>query len=378
MRTLIVSLAVAVGVYAVGAIMATQTLMLREFHSDREEARLADAIIYTQPFDAKFAERIEQLAGVTAAEGRQSLWARVPVGAETRRTIEIVAVHDFAAMRVNSYPLVAGRWPDKRNEIALEHMGLRYLGVAIGDPIVVELPDGAQKRFVVTGAIHDPRYPSPEITNFTVGVVTPAGMEYLGGGALFTELLLRLKPEAGDARAIVDAVEERIERSGRMIVGRTIVGKSIIESIVNTAVMILSFFGWMILLLSAFLVVNTISALIAQQVNQIGIMKLVGAGRRQMMTMYLALVLVFGVIAFSIAIPLATWTAQYLMTNLIQDLVNLRPNSLDVPMWVYGVMVAIGILIPVLAGIYPVWQGTRITTYAALNGLNMQAGMTGG
>ncbi|PJF45985.1 MAG: hypothetical protein CUN48_16110, partial [Candidatus Thermofonsia Clade 3 bacterium] len=188
------------------------------------------------------------------------------------------------------------------------------LGVAIGDSIVVELPDGAQKRFVVTGAMHDPRYPSPEITNFTVGAVTPAGMEYLGGGALFTELLLRLEPEAGDARAIVDAVEERIERSGRVIVGRTIVGKSIIESIVNTAVMILSFFGWMILLLSAFLVVNTISALIAQQVNQIGIMKLVGASRRQMMAMYLSLVLVFGVIAFSIAIPLATWTAQYLMT----------------------------------------------------------------
>ena len=33
-RTLIVSLAVAVGVYAVGTIMAAQTLMLREFHSE--------------------------------------------------------------------------------------------------------------------------------------------------------------------------------------------------------------------------------------------------------------------------------------------------------------------------------------------------------
>jgi putative ABC transport system permease protein len=378
MRTLIVALAVAVGVYAVGAIMATQTLMLREFHSDREEARLADAIVYTQPFDTKLAERVEQLPGVTAAEGRQSLWARVPVGEEARRTVEIIAVHDFAAMRVNSYPLVAGRWPEKRNEIALEHMGLRYLDVNIGDSIVVELADGSQKHFVVTGTMHDPRYPSPEITNFTVGAVTPAGMEYLGGGALFTEMLLRLDPAAGDARTIIATVEERIERSGRTILGRTIVGKSIIESIVNTAVMILSFFGWMILLLSAFLVVNTISALIAQQVNQIGIMKLVGASRRQMMVMYLSLVLVFGVIAFSIAIPLAMWTARFLMTNLIQDLVNLRPNSLDAPLWIYGVMVAIGVLIPVLAGIYPVWQGTRITTYAALNELNMQTGTTGG
>ncbi len=67
--------------------------------------------------------------------------------------------------------------------------------------------------------------------------------------------------------------------------------------------MILSFFGWIILLLSGFLVINTISALIAQQINQIGIMKLIGASRGQMVAMYVTLVLVYGVIAFSMAIP---------------------------------------------------------------------------
>jgi hypothetical protein len=59
-RTLIVALAVAVGVYAVGTIMAAQTLMLREFHSDRNDAQLAEAIIYTQPFDAELAERVQE------------------------------------------------------------------------------------------------------------------------------------------------------------------------------------------------------------------------------------------------------------------------------------------------------------------------------
>jgi len=376
-RTLIVSLAVAVGVYAVGAILATQTLMLREFHSDRDEALLADAIVYTQPFDAELAERVQEVPGVIAAEGRQTVRARVPIAGGARRSIEIVSIDDFATMRVDRYPFIAGRWPNHKNEIMLEHMGLGYLEAAIGDTITIELADGAEKQFVVTGIMHDPRYPSPEITGFTVGAVTPDGMTYVGGGPLFTEMRLRVdrsQVAQGNIKPIVDAVEERIEKSGRTVVGRTIVGKAIIESIVNTAVMILSFFGWIILLLSAFLVINTISALIAQQINQIGIMKLVGASRRQMFVMYLSLVLVFGVMAFSMAIPLATWTARYLMTNLIQDLVNLRPDSLDVPLWVYGVMVAIGVFIPVLAGLFPVLQGTRVTTYAALNELGMQTG----
>ena len=57
-------------------------------------------------------------------------------------------------------------------------------------------------------------------------------------------------------------------------------------------------------------------------------MKLVGASRGQMIAMYLTLVLVYGMIAFSVAIPLAVWTARYLMTDLIEGLVNLRPDSL--------------------------------------------------
>ena len=380
-RTLIVSLAVAVGVYAVGSILATQTLMLREFHSDRAEARLAHAIIYTQPFDAELAERVAEQPGIAAAEGRESFRSRVVIDPDTRRNIQIISVNDFDAMTVDRYPYVDGRWPEKKNEIALEHMGLAYLGAQIGDTIVIELPDDSTKEFVVTGTMHNPQYPSPEITGFTDGAVTPDGMAYLGMPPLFTEMHIRVdgeNPDRATVQAITDEVEERIERSGRDILGTAIIGKSIIESIVNTAVMILSFFGWIILLLSAFLVVNTISALITQQINQIGIMKLVGASRGQMIAMYLSLVLVFGIIAFSLAIPLAVWTARFLMTDLIVDLVNLRPESLDVPLWVYAVMVAVGVFIPVLAGLFPVLQGTRITTYAALNDTGIHSNAAGG
>ena len=44
-RTLIVALAVAVGVYAVGGVLSTQTVMLRELHADRDGASIAHAII---------------------------------------------------------------------------------------------------------------------------------------------------------------------------------------------------------------------------------------------------------------------------------------------------------------------------------------------
>ena len=63
-------------------VLAAQALLLREFHSDRNEARLASAIINTYPFDDELAQRIAEMPGVEAAEGRESLNARVIYGAQ--------------------------------------------------------------------------------------------------------------------------------------------------------------------------------------------------------------------------------------------------------------------------------------------------------
>jgi putative ABC transport system permease protein len=383
-RTLIVALAVAVGVYAVGTVLAAQTLLLREYGRDRDSTLMASAILTTNPFDDEFARRVGEMPGVEAAEGRASLSARVVLGPDAWRNIDLMSVADFANMQVDSFPYVAGEWPDAKDELMLEWMGLDYIGAQIGDRITIELPDNTQREFTITGTMHHPQRPSPAIMGLTYAAVTPAGMEYLGGSYLFTQLHVRVEGAEPGARgnrehvaAIMAGVEDRVERSGRTVFNTTIIGTSIIESIINTAVMIIGAFGWIILLLSGFLVINTVSALIAQQINQIGIMKLIGASRGQMVTMYVTLVLVYGTMAFLIGIPLAVTTARFLMTDLVEGLMNLRSDSYDLPIYIYAVMVGIGVLIPLIAGLVPVWQGTRISTYRALNDNGIQSDAAG-
>ena len=373
-RTLVVALAVAVGVYAVGSVLSVQAVMLREFHSDRDNAAIAHAIIRTDPFDEELAARMAELPGVAAAEGRRTVYARVITGPTTTRDIMLEAITHFDNQQVDRYLLVDGTWPTQKDELMLEWMGLEYLGVQIGDTITIELGDNTRKTLTVTGTVHNPRYPSPDVLGYTTAAISPDTLRYLGQSDLYNELRLRLyaaKPDRATVRAVTDVVEKQFERTGRTIAGTTIVGESIIESIVNTAVFILSTFGWVILLLSAFLVVNTITALITQQINQIGIMKLVGADRFQIVSMYIALVLVYGIIAFIIGMPFAIATMYLLMTQLIEGLVNIRTDSYAVPIWVYATMMGVGLLIPVAAGLWPVWQGTRVTTYAALNDIRI-------
>ncbi|MCL7455358.1 MAG: ABC transporter permease, partial [Anaerolineae bacterium] len=65
-RTLVVALAIAVGVYAVGVVLNTRELVVREYRSDQDGALMASAVLHTYPFEAELAERIAEIPGVAA------------------------------------------------------------------------------------------------------------------------------------------------------------------------------------------------------------------------------------------------------------------------------------------------------------------------
>ena len=65
-------------------------------------------------------------------------------------------------------------------------------------------------------------------------------------------------------------------------------------------------------ILGLFLVYNTITALINRQINQIGILKAIGARTRTIFLLYLTIVFAYGVMALLISIPLSAWAARVL------------------------------------------------------------------
>ena len=68
--------------------------------------------------------------------------------------------------------------------------------------------------------------------------------------------------------------------------------------------------GFLSLFLSVFLIINTVSALVAQQSRQIGIMKSVGGRSPQIVAMYLLLVVTYGLLALVLAVPIGVLGAQ--------------------------------------------------------------------
>ncbi len=377
-RTLVVALAIAVGVYAVGVIIDVQELLIREHGRDQAAAMIAVAAVRTLPFDEDLAERVAQVEGVSAAEGRHEADLFVYDDEGRRKDLRVTAIPDFEEMRVDRVTPVAGAWPPRTNEIILEQLALDFLQVALGDTLQIELPDGGIKQLTVAGTGYDAQQFSPEVTDRATGYVTPDTMRRLGFGDQYTEMRIRLPEEVQGEEAIrhvVKGVEDQIERSGRPILSATIIPEGPQEAIIDTVIFILSSFGLIILLLSGFLVVNAISALITQQLQQIGVMKLIGASRLQIMGMYFLTLLAYGLLAVALGIPASILTAQLLMSSIVVPLLNVQPESLAVSSPLIIAQVVMGLALPLLAGLLPVLNGTRITTQKALNDTGMEASM---
>ncbi len=376
-RTLIVALAIAVGVYAVGVVLNTREMVVREYGSDQEGARLASAVLYTQPFDDDLADRIADVPGVLAAEGRRVVTTRITYPDGSRGDMILVAMPSFEEAQVDALTHVEGSWPPGKREVLLERLVPDYLGIGVGQDLVFELEDGTEKTLAVMGTAHDPQELGPGITNRPTGYVLLETFGALGLDESYTELHLTLEERPRDEahiQAVVDEVEAHLEHTGRQVVGRRVITEAFADPFIEAIVLILSTFGILILLLSGFLVVNAITALITQQIPQIGVMKLIGARRWQIMSLYIVTVLVYGVIAIALGIPLALLTSQYLMYTMVDGMLNVLLDDVSVPAQMLAIQAAVGLVLPLLAGLVPVLRGTGITTHKALNDQGVESG----
>ena len=124
--------------------------------------------------------------------------------------------------------------------------------------------------------------------------------------------------------------------------------------------------GGLIMILSSSLIVNTLSALLAQQLRQIGVMKLVGARSFQILGMYLLLIVIYGMIALVIAVPLGS-LAGYRLSYFMANLLGAQLQRFRVIPTAVVVQIIIAFLIPLGAGFFPVNRGARTNVRRAIS-----------
>ena len=214
--------------------------------------------------------------------------------------------------------------------------------------------------------------------------MTTDTFERLGGARDYSQVILRVDGTAeqqGDKEYInqvANVVADKIEKSGRTVQRIEVPepGRLRMQDLFDSLALLLTPLGLLALLLSGFLVVNTISALMAQQVRQIGVMKAIGARRYQIIGLYLGAVLVYSLVALVIAVPLTVVVAGGI-AQFLGAFVNVEFPALSLPMNVLFIQIAVGILVPLVAAMQPILKGTSVTVREAVSDFGAGEGQFG-
>ncbi len=387
-RTALIVLSIAVGLFAIGTIVNARVILSQDLAEGYAAIAPSSGVIRTaQTFDEDFIRSVRQMSGVEDADARTHLSMRFQVkrnggraeavGQDTVsrwRDLQLFAVSNYDQMRVNKIRPQTGDWPPPKHEILVERSGMELIGAQVGDEVVIEIGDRKVRELRIAGTVHDlAQLPSP-IDGTAYGYVSFDTLEWLGQPRGLNELHV-IAREAHDkpaAQRVIGQVKDKLEKSGYTIpLSMTAEpGQLPLNDLLQAILMLLGALGFLSLFLSVFLIVNTVSALVTQQIRQIGIMKAVGARGGQLVFMYLALALVYGVLALALAVPLGMVGARVL-SNLMAGFFNFDLTRFYAPPQAVALQVVIGLVVPVLAALYPVLSVLRVTAADAISNYGM-------
>ncbi|HQX01430.1 MAG TPA: ABC transporter permease, partial [Anaerolineales bacterium] len=285
---------------------------------------------------------------------------------------DMVAFSDFEQNTINLLTPIEGKnIPDKR-EVVLELGALDHIDVKVGDTVEFQLQDGSLKTMKVVGVVQDTAMGAGDFLASPYGYISMDTLQYLQQPDSYNRAYVTVGAGGDDIsyiREVGAELKDKLEKNGTLVV-RTryaMTHEHPLASTVNAILGILLALGILIVFLSSSLIANTLSALLTQHLRHIGVIKLVGGRRTQVLVMYLALIMAFGVLALLIAVPLGGQGA-YGLSLFISSQLNFNILGYRIVPMALGIQIAVGLLVPLVAGLAPVINGSRITVLRALSG----------
>jgi putative ABC transport system permease protein len=369
-RTILIILSIAVGVFSIGLIGMSQVALIESLNAQYAAMHPADAILQTEPMlDENFVEGIRHMRGVNEAEGRRYLLLRISLDGkgETWRDLTLYALDDYNDQRLFLVRQLDGIWPPEKGQVLMERASMAYIGAQPGDQILIKTPDGRQFHLTVTGRVHDLYRIPPLIEGWIYGYVDMRTLRWMGEAEGFNELYVSAEDPA-QVRAVMNDVADRIKGIGLPVFRKTIPtpGEHPLNFIISTMMILLGLVAVLSMLLSVLLVINVVSALIAQQEKQIAIMKAIGARSWQIVGLYLSMVFILGLLACLIAIPLSIFGANALAAFSAEQ-VNFDPPNIQFTLQALLFQFGVGILVPLFAATPTILNGTKITPARVLS-----------
>ena len=367
LRAALTILGIAVGVLGLTAISIAQGQMTSAIKYSEDATGLPDITYYTSPTTSSVIDGLRTWPNVQTVEAAGVVYTqwRVPSG---HKALQMVGLPDLRDHLMNRFQLTSGSWP-RPGQILMESNNSTLAPVHVGDRITVGVSGRAQ-ALTVSGLVRTLGRPSSYFMGSGLAYLRLTDLQrifHAPGVNYFMVRLIDTSAQAIDAKSM-----QQVFRANHVPILQATVGHDqTLRTRSAGTLAVMQVLSIVALLLSVFLLLSTMTTLITEQVRIIGTMKAIGATRAAVMRNYLGTVAIYGIVGtilgFALGIGAASLLLNYLATLLTLDIgaITIGPTSVILA-------IAVGIGVPLLAAVLPIYYGTRMTVREALVGYGLE------
>jgi putative ABC transport system permease protein len=377
-RTLLVVLAIAVGVFSFGSAFITREVLIADMDRQYRAIKPSSITMSISEFDDGLVRWAARQEGVVAAQGRSTASVKLVQPDGKKIDLMLTSFGESEDLSVDRITAEQGVWPPERYSIAFERTSMPAIAAGLGGPVTVETSDGHKYELKVGASVHDLKAIPYSFSLQLTGYVSQKTFDWLGLPHKYNQLDIVVADGIDTIpklETVADRINDDMQHFGVYVSSVAIIlpTEHPAKSSMDATGLILMAMGFFSLFLSGFLVINTVMALLAQQRRQIGIMKAVGGTGRQIAAVYLSMMAAYGVLGLIVALPLGVGLAYvYLMA--LANFMNINIVNFQISPQVLLLQAVVSVLVPVLASLVPVLGGVRVTVREAMSDYGIAVG----
>lgn len=373
LRLLLTALAIVLGTgFVAGTMTYGDTAKAALFDEFAGSARGVDVAVRTSGdhrVPAAALSTVESVPGVRYADARMS--GTVPMLDRHGRLISNfgvpgrgVDVTPHADLR--PYAVRTGRLPRTGGEAALDVRTAAHEHYRAGDTVTVL--DRRQRRHTLrlTGTVE--LATGAGNTELSTVVTTAATLACLTGTTGYESVVAAADPGVGEA-ALTARVRAAVRGPHLSVTSGTALRTELADAAISQVQIFLTgilLFGVIALVVSAFVIHNTFTILLAQRQRELALLRLVGASRRQVFTSVLGESAVLGLVASAAGIGLGLALAYGMGAGMRALGLALPAHALVVTPTTVLIGLSVGVVVTVGSALVPAAGATRVAPMAAL------------
>ena len=347
----------------------------------RADARLsikgADVVVTTadlhddgEVLDDNLISQLEAVDGVASVRGEHWDVLRLDLPEQLTRAVgATILAQDVPALSEHT-TLTAGRLPQADGEVAVNTRLAEQQGLGVGDTIRLTDHDRTVRTSSTVVGIVSPGADTTLDPSDVMVYATPKQLAAMGATTAYHCLYVDAKPgvSTGTLVSEVERVVHAVQPGASVVDADTAVAQRAVSSTSGGATMstMLNLLAPVCALVSAIVITTTFTALVARQTRTTGLLRCIGASRRQIMGAVLRTAALTGLIGSMAGAGLGAVAGTVLIrSGVIEDLgadqLTITPASL-------AVTIVLGAAVTLIAVLRPARRASRISPLVAITG----------